>query len=321
MLTHLRATRDHTPGWIYTPATPAFFFTGGYCCKGPATLYHTFCGNKAGAIPLQTTQRWDGTVWATRTDCPLPARFGLATARYGSGVVILGGGAAVAPGVLQDTELFVNNSWSSETDCPPPGKQFLSAAAIGTTVLSLAGQDSGGNLRSENLALSASTWSTRLPVLGPARRFACTAGSQSQSNLFGGASAVAASLNRNDAYTLLSDTWTSRVPLPAPSREGAVTFSLNDTAVIVGGGIPLFTDVDRYRFATDVWTADQDLPVPARHWAGGAADSFANLGWITGGQNQAGTRLSDHDEFSTNTWLSRIDLPLDPRMWNASEMA
>ncbi|MFN5529857.1 MAG: hypothetical protein ACK5F7_04705, partial [Planctomycetaceae bacterium] len=80
MIRHWRSARGEGGGWLYSPAVPAFFFPGGYCCQPRRTDVIITTGNGAVTPYLRTTQTWNGAAWTTRTDIPLPGRFSAAGA-------------------------------------------------------------------------------------------------------------------------------------------------------------------------------------------------------------------------------------------------
>ena len=64
MTLSLRLGRGETPGWIYSPATPGFFFTGGYCCRVATAKFTVMGGARQGAIPIANTEQFFEETWS-----------------------------------------------------------------------------------------------------------------------------------------------------------------------------------------------------------------------------------------------------------------
>lgn len=309
-----------TTGWIYSQAVPGFFFTGGYCCQGSTTAYHTFCGNKLGGVPMQTTQRWDGGAWSTRSDCPLPARQDHSSANV-DGTALICGGTSGIPLVDCDRYQSMDDSWISATNLPLPARFDHSSASAAGVAFALMGRDiSFGNLR-DNDRYSNNTWVSRTDCPVPARSHTASTAAQGRVLLFCGDAGSNVFSRDCDEYIDLTDHWVAKTDCPAPAREGHGCFALGSSCFIVGGGLPLLVDTDQYNVDVESWASMQDLPLPARQWGGSSSTTQQAVGWFTAGEGSSGVRLRDHDEFSGTVWISRTDLPLDARKLNASAYA
>lgn len=292
MLTHLRTARDHTPGWIYTPAVPAFFFTGGYCCGGVATAYHTFCGNKQGGIPMQTTQKWDGLVWTTRADCPLPGRQNLASVYFSEAALLVGGTSGLP---LSNTDRFDSRQdlWTNLIGLPPPSRFDHCGVATKTAAYMWCGRDGTFGYLRDNDSFSVNTWTTLIDCPAPARAHASAATANQRLFLFCGNSGAANLFRTTDEFVRAANTWIAKNACPFPARQGQGCFSFPDQCVLAGGGVPLISNCDVYSAGSDSWAASQDLPPPSRQWAGSSSLPNAMAGWITSGEGDAGVRLPD----------------------------
>ncbi|MCY2966045.1 MAG: hypothetical protein NT069_20845, partial [Planctomycetota bacterium] len=269
MLTHLRTTRDHTPGWIYTPAVPAFFFTGGYCCGGVATKYTIFAGLRLGAIPIQNADAYETDTWARVADTPSPARSQCAAARFSGQTLLIAGTSTTPPFYFSQVDSFGANTWSSFQGIPAARFAHTASASI-ATVFVVCGRNSSQNNVSTGFRYSAGAWSTMNQQPPPARSFATCTVLQNALLVFGGIADGANILVQTEQFDEPTENWSTKTPLPLPGRFGAATFALQRSAYVVAGNSGFGNLLQSTQcYSMETWSSCVSLPLPSRYHSSG----------------------------------------------------
>jgi hypothetical protein len=312
MIRHWRSARGEGGGWLYSPAVPAFFFPGGYCCQPRRTDVIITTGNGAVTPYLRTTQTWNGAAWTTRTDIPLPGRFSAAGA-YVNGLFHVTGGVGPAPLDSHHQWNPATDTWTTQTPVPLPRRSEHTALELNGSLFLWGGRASSNTLLNTTNEYRLGTWITGMPLPGPARTGARALPLQGRGYLFTGETALGVYTTRVDCYDPLTQTWTSKQPMTPPGRQGCGGFTFNNTCVVHGGGKPVSSRAERYFPMNDVWVGMSQLPAPARQNSV-SQTTIGNVGTAAAsGEDGLFTRLPHHTGFQQQTWLTLGDLPLEAR--------
>jgi len=312
MIRHWRAARGEGGGWLYSPAAPAFFISGGYCCRPRPTDVVITTGNGAVTPYLRTTQTWNGTAWTTRTDIPLPGRFS-AAGTYLNGLLHVTGGLGPAP---LDTHHQWNpptDSWSTQLPVPLPRRSDHSAVTLNNALHLWGGRSSPTSPLGATHEYRTGTWVTGRPLPGPPRSNARALTLNGRGYIFAGETTIGAYTTRVDCYDPNTQTWTAKQPLPPPGRQGCGGFTYQDACVILGGGRPTTSYAGAYLPVGDVWRSLTPVPTPTRQYSEGSSKASTAMSAAIGGEDEVGTRLRRHDGFGNDTWFTLEELPSIPR--------
>jgi len=312
MIRHWRAARGEGGGWLYSPAAPAFFISGGYCCRPRPTDVVITTGNGAVTPYLRTTQTWNGTAWTTRTDIPLPGRFS-AAGTYLNGLLHVTGGLGPAP---LDTHHQWNpptDSWSTQLPVPLPRRSDHSAVTLNNALHLWGGRSSPTSPLGATHEYRTGTWVTGRPLPGPPRSNARALTLNGRGYIFAGETTIGAYTTRVDCYDPNTQTWTAKQPLPPPGRQGCGGFTYQDACVILGGGRPLTDRADQYSINTDSWVALAAIPAPPFQHSVSTNSISENAGASVGGEDSNFNRLNIHLGFSQGSWLNLTPFGIEPR--------
>jgi N-acetylneuraminic acid mutarotase len=316
MIRHWRSARGEGGGWLYSPAVPAFFFPGGYCCQPRRTDVIITTGNGAVTPYLRTTQTWNGAAWTTRTDIPLPGRFSAAGA-YVNGLFHVTGGVGPAPLDSHHQWNPATDTWTTQTPVPLPRRSEHTALELNGSLFLWGGRASSNTLLNTTNEYRLGTWITGMPLPGPARTGARALPLQGRGYLFTGETALGVYTTRVDCYDPLTQTWTSKQPMTPPGRQGCGGFTFNNTCVVHGGGKPYTSRAESYSPLTNSWTTIDAVPVPARQYSTAASKIDGSSSGAIGGEDSSGQRLRRHEGFHSGIWLSLQDISLDARRLHA----
>jgi hypothetical protein len=304
----LRLGRGETPGWIYSPAAPGFFFTGGYCCRVATKRYFTFGGNQLGGLAVRSVFSFNGDSWVSKTAIPGNGRFDLGAAATSTGVLCTAG-YDITPltSCLHYTKL--QDFWDAIIDLPGGPRYAHSASGLMQTVFVCGGRDPFQTYLTQSLVFQNSVWSsvTDLPQPGRARA-SCTAVGE-RIFMAGGITASALLMSEHLEFTLIDKSWLQRTPLPSPSRQGHAAFSVGNEQVVTGGGTPLLTTTHIYNPSGDFWRGAIPLTLPARQWAGSGEGLYEGRGFVSGGEADSGQRIANHCEYLNGVWVTQTPLP------------
>ncbi|MDH3324952.1 MAG: hypothetical protein OEL89_04905, partial [Candidatus Peregrinibacteria bacterium] len=82
----------------------------------------------SGSVTYQDTDEYDPDIWTSKTDTPLPSRYGASAANINSKGYIFNGDYGGS--TIQDTDEYDPDTWTSKTDTPLPARCGASAATI-----------------------------------------------------------------------------------------------------------------------------------------------------------------------------------------------
>lgn len=312
MTLSLRLSRGETPGWIYSPSTPGFFFTGGYCCKVATASYFVFGGNRIGGLAVSETTQWTGLTWIARAIMPQNGRFDLGTANLPDAVLCVGG-IDIQPSNSCLTYSPRTDQWNATVQIPGAARYAVASVGNGQYAFSFAGRNALHQNTSDSFIFYGHYWfvTTNVPV--PARSRATAVSLNSVVYLSCGTSEIVDLLNDHLEFAHLSSTWVNRTSVPPPARQGHAGFATSSRVVLAGGGIPLSTVAQAFDPISNAWMGLVDLSLPARQWCASGTGNRANNGFVTGGEAGGGVRVSDHDEYIDGVWVAQQDLPLPSR--------
>ncbi len=308
MTLSLRLGRGETPGWIYSPATPGFFFTGGYCCRVATKRYFTFGGNELGGFAVRSVFSFNSDSWVSQAAIPGNGRFDLGAAATVSGVLCTAG-YDIKPLNSCLNYAKISDAWDAIIDLPGAPRYAHSTSELMQTVIVCGGRDSLQTCLTQSLVFQNTAWSsvTDLPQPGRARASSTTVGERMF--LTGGVTASALLLSEHLEFTLIGKAWLQRTPLPSPSRQGHAAFLAGNEQVVTGGGTPLLTTTHIYNPSGDVWRSAIPLPLPARQWAGSGQGLSEGRGFVSGGEAESGQRITNHSEYLNGVWVTQTPLP------------
>jgi len=315
MIRHWRAARGEGGGWLYSPAAPAFFISGGYCCRPRPTDVVITTGNGAVTPYLRTTQTWNGTAWTTRTDIPLPGRFS-AAGTYLNGLLHVTGGLGPAP---LDTHHQWNpptDSWSTQLPVPLPRRYEHSAIELNGSLFLWGGRASTSSILSTVHEFRQGTWITGMPVPGPSRSGARALPINGRGYLFTGEIGPGLYTTRTDAFDPATQSWSTKQPLTPPGRQGCGGFVVDNTSIIFGGGRPVTTRAEQYAANTDSWSSLIQIPNPARQGVTSPTRAHVSGSVAIGGDDAATIPLRLHLGHSIGAWYSMTDITIESRRFS-----
>lgn len=251
----------------------------------------------------QITEEYDPDTWASKTNCPSPAR--THTACFASTeVVYLVAGYDLSVG-LQDCDAYDPDVWTGKTSMPTPGRENGGAFNIGDT-----GYYAGGLTRSpytftpitnvDGYDMGADSWSSK-SAFSPSRYTAATFTLGDYGYSVAGYDFTVGRLLDNDQYAA-TDSWTAKTNIVSPSRYNTSGTDLAGKGYVIAGYVTgNIQDTDEYDPDGDSWASKTNCPAPARyaHVSSGADSSL----YIIGGRTSSS--LSDTDEYVVDTWTSK----------------
>ena len=166
----LRLGRGETPGWIYSPQAPGFFFTGGYCCRLPTAKFTVLGGLRQGAIPIANAEQFFEETWSVLTPVPSPARSQAAGATYRGAGLHIGGTFTSPPYFSSQVDRLWQGTWNVETSLPAP-RYAHAAASVGDAVYVVGGRDEQLQTVDTLFEYRDGTWSTKTSQPGGGRAF------------------------------------------------------------------------------------------------------------------------------------------------------
>jgi hypothetical protein len=312
MIRHWRSARGEGGGWLYSPAVPAFFFPGGYCCQPRRTDVIITTGNGAVTPYLRTTQTWNGAAWTTRTDIPLPGRFSAAGA-YVNGLFHVTGGVGPAPLDSHHQWNPATDTWTTQTPVPLPRRYDHASTSIGEGLFLLGGRVSQASLLRDNLEFTSSTWRSCPSMPSVPRSGARALSREADGFVFGGETASGIYTSRTDALNTTLMTWRSSQPVPGPARQGQGGQSVDTEFMVHGGGRPTTNRADRLNLLNETWTSFLSLPFPPRQSHSSPANLSALLSAAMGGEDGGGARLTLHVGLNLAAWTALPVVPLEAR--------
>jgi hypothetical protein len=308
----LRLGRGETPGWIYSPATPGFFFTGGYCCKVASKRFLLFGGNQLGGIAMRSVIAFDGSAWTSRTHMPGIGRFDSGSAVVNDTVVCVAG-YDVEPSASCVRYSPFSDHWSTIDQITGPRRYAHATTAVGQKVLVFCGRDILHNNLTKSAIFEAEVWMSASDAPLPARARASATSVNGRAFLTGGSAEVSTPLSDHLEFVIQAGSWIQKTSLPLPGRQGHAAFTAMLENVITGGGTPLQTSTFIHNPISDTWRSALPLTLPARQWAGAGPGIRADSGFVSGGETDSGIRLLNHNEFTSGTWITQTSLPAPAR--------
>ena len=309
----LRLGRGETPGWIYSPATPGFFFTGGYCCKLATAKFTVLGGVRQGAIPIANAEQFSEETWSVLTPVPSPARSQAAGASYRGAGLHIGGTFTSPPYFSSQVDRLWQGTWNVETSLPAP-RYAHAAASVGDAVYVVGGRDEQQQTVDTLFEYRDGTWTTKTPQPGGGRAFGNAVGLNDDLCSVCGKSADDAPTDTCSQYSPKLTTWQARPALITGARFGAGGFSLQSSFIIVGGNQgfgQLATQAVKFS-ATGWEVAPTPIGVPRYYLT---SNSDKESGHITGGITSIGTATASHESLDTGTWRTRTSCP-PPNRWH-----
>jgi len=307
MTLSLRLARGETPGWIYSPTTPGFFFTGGYCCKVPTAKYTVLGGVRQGAIPIANAEQYFEESWSVIAPVPSPARSQGAAATYRGAGLHIGGTFTSPPYFSSQVDRLWQGTWNAETSLPEP-RHAHSAVAVDDAVYVVCGRNEQQQTVNTLLEFRDGTWSTKTPEPSLGRAFGNAlrtgGGFVSVCGIAGDGQIT------GDAWRFIASTgtWTSKLMVPLGGRFGAAGFTIAQKSFVVGGNKGFGQILQETIAFVDDGTFLNDAPInaPARyHMAGGSIQSD---GFVTGGIQATLLALNRHESLRDSTWTQKTPL-------------
>lgn len=316
MIRHWRSARGEGGGWLYSPAVPAFFFPGGYCCQPRRTDVIITTGNGAVTPYLRTTQTWNGAAWTTRTDIPLPGRFSAAGA-YVNGLFHVTGGVGPAPLDSHHQWNPATDTWTTQTPVPLPRRYDHASVGLAAAVYAFCGRASNTSFLTTVQEYQDGTWVAGPILPSPGRSGAKALPLNGRVYLFGGE--IAPGAYTSDTYCLDPQTrsWTLRQPMTTPARQGCGGFVYGDECIVYGGSRPTTVRADSFNPSANVWTSIVPIPAPARRSAVSPTSIVGQGTAGLAGEDSQGLPLSQHMGFSATNWIALPQVPNEARRFAA----
>lgn len=302
----MRLGRGETPGWIYSPQAPGFFFTGGYCCRLPTAKFTVLGGLRQGAIPIANAEQFFEETWSVLTPVPSPARSQAAGATYRGAGLHIGGTFTSPPYFSSQVDRLWQGTWNVETSLPAP-RYAHAAASVGDAVYVVGGRDQQQQTVDTLFEYRDGTWSTKTSQPGGGRAFG------NAIRYGGGFVSVGGLLNSGLLPTTTNrfnselNLWETSTALPSGGRHGAAGFTQNTTPVLVGGtkGFGLLLNETLF-FDGNTWSSGAPLSTPPRYSVSG--EGLGATGHIAGGIDPTLSVLNQHQSLRDSSWTMRTPL-------------
>ncbi len=252
-------------GDTWSVDTPLSVGRGSMASCAISNNMYIFCGVE-GSSYKRTTEKFDGSVWTSRTDSPTPGRGGAISVSLSYMGHVFAGSHVVG---FFLTRLRINDqynpssdSWITKTQLPAPARNSCAAFVLSPSAY-VVGGDAGLN---DNDQLTGDTWVSKTNCPAPARGSSpvgnalAATGTGTSSNagyISCGRSSVPLPLRDHDEYVV--DAWAGRTDCPTPGRFSLAGASVLNTAYICGGsdGVTGIADTDSY--VPDTWTSRSDM--------------------------------------------------------------
>jgi len=317
MTLSLRLSRGETPGWIYSPSTPGFFFTGGYCCKVATAKYTVLGGVRQGAIPIANAEQYFEESWSVIAPVPSPARSQAAGTNYRGAGLHIGGTFTSPPYFSAQVDRLWQGTWNAETSLPEP-RHAHGAVTVDDAVYVVCGRNQQQQTVNTLLEFRDGTWSTKTaqPSLGRSFGNALrTGGGFLSVGGIGGDGQTKIDAWRCETNT---NTWSSIVSMPSGGRFGAAGFSIANQCFLAGGnkGFGQILQETIMFGSNGQWANIAPLGAPARyHFSGGA---IQGEGFVSAGIDANLLALGRHESLRDFTWTQRTPLMTPPRYLTSS---
>ena len=319
MTLSLRLARGETPGWIYSPTTPGFFFTGGYCCKVPTAKYTVLGGVRQGAIPIANAEQYFEESWSVIAPVPSPARSQGAAATYRGAGLHIGGTFTSPPYFSSQVDRLWQGTWNAETSLPEP-RHAHSAVAVDDAVYVVCGRNEQQQTVNTLFEFRDGTWSTKTPEPSLGRAFGNAlrtgGGFLSVCGIAGDGQITGDSWN----YSSQLDSWVQIQNLPQRHRFGAAGFTLNDHCFVAGGNAgfgQILQDSVFWWYQT--WTSGPMLLSMPRYNSAGV--NVSDTGYLSGGVGPSFAPIDRNESLSNFTWTTRTPLLKPSRSAHSGVMA
>ena len=306
MTLSLRLGRGETPGWIYSPATPGFFFTGGYCCKLATAKFTVLGGVRQGAIPIANAEQFSEETWSVLTPVPSPARSQAAGASYRGAGLHIGGTFTSPPYFSSQVDRLWQGTWNVETSLPAP-RYAHAAASVGDAVYVVGGRDEQQQTVDTLFEYRDGTWTTKTPQPGGGRAFGNAVAFGGGFVSVGGIQSTGGLPTETLLFNSGQNVWTTRAALPGGGRHSAAGFPQDSAVILVGGtkGSGLLSS-ETLTFTGDTWAGGAPLTTPPRSNFSGAG--LGSTGHVAGGINPSLSVLNQHQSLRDSTWTLRTPL-------------
>ena len=309
----LRLGRGETPGWIYSPQAPGFFFTGGYCCRLPTAKFTVLGGLRQGAIPIANAEQFFEETWSVLTPVPSPARSQAAGATYRGAGLHIGGTFTSPPYFSSQVDRLWQGTWNVETSLPAP-RYAHAAASVGDAVYVVGGRDEQQQTVDTLFEYRDGTWSTKTSQPGGGRAFGNALRLNTDLFSVGGKSGDDVPLANCAIYSDFSMAWQARPPLITGGRFGAGAFAYTSSIVVVGGNQGFGQlSTQSLKFRDTGWEV-APTPISAPRYYS-ASNTSQDVGHIVGGITSNATSTSSHESLETDTWRTRTACQ-PPNRWN-----
>ena len=319
MTLSLRLSRGETPGWIYSPSTPGFFFTGGYCCKVATAKYTVLGGVRQGAIPIANAEQYFEESWSVIAPVPSPARSQAAGTSYRGAGLHIGGTFTSPPYFSAQVDRLWQGTWNAETSLPEP-RHAHGAVTVDDAVYVVCGRNQQQQTVNTLLEFRDGTWSTKTaqPSLGRSFGNALrTGGGFLSVGGIGGDGQVA---SESWVYIPQQDSWTQLPNLPQKNRFGAAGFTVGNHCFIAGGNAGFGQILQDTVYWHDLtWSAGPPLLSVPRYNCVGVA--ISNTGFVSGGIGPSFSPIDRNEALTDFTWTARTPLLKPNRSEHSGVMA
>jgi len=307
----LRLGRGETPGWIYSPATPGFFFTGGYCCKLATAKFTVMGGVRQGAIPIANAEQFFEETWSVLTPVPSPARSQAAGATYRGAGLHIGGTFPSPPYFSSQVDRLWQGTWNVETNLPAP-RYAHAAASVGDAVYVVGGRDEQQQTVDSLFEYRDGTWTTKTPQPGGGRAFGNAV------RFGGGFVSVGGIINEGTIssesreYSVVTNSWAQQAHHVHSARFSAAGFSIEGLTFVVGGNAGFGQLLqETLVLEHNTWRSGPQLPTIARHKCAGMASEAAGL--VCGGVSASHVPIANNESLTNWTWTIRTQMLAPPR--------
>jgi hypothetical protein len=252
---------------------------------------------------LQDCDEYTFDTWVSKSNMPLPARYGLAASTIGSSGYIYGGDDDIQ--YLRDCDEYTPDTWVSKSDMPvvggSSGRWLLAASTIGSSGYVYGGYYSLGPLQDCD-EYTPDTWVSKSDMPLPVRYSLAASTIGSSGYVYGGYGG--GDLQDCDEYT--PDIWVSKSDIPLPGRYGLAASTIGSSGYVYSGS-GYIDDCDEY--TPDTWTSKANVPAPGRY--GSAASAIDTYGFLCGGSDGVGSGLNYCDIYTADidAWSSGSNMP------------
>ena len=302
----LRLGRGETPGWIYSPATPGFFFTGGYCCKVATAKFTVLGGVRQGAIPIANAEQFSEETWSVLTPVPSPARSQAAGANYRGAGLHIGGTFTSPPYFSSQVDRLWQGTWNVETSLPAP-RYAHAAASVGDAVYVVGGRDEQQQTVDTLFEYRDGTWTTKTPQPGGGRAFGNAVGTQGVLIYVAGVMSDDTISRDSCQFMPQNNSWSLQGSQLQRARFSAAAFLIDERVHVVGGNAG-FGELLRDTSILDqgVWTSGPSLPTSPRYKSAGSG--FDRVGMVCGGLSVNHQPIANNESIATSTWTTRTQM-------------